>query len=81
MALTIKDFGILHKIDSLSRTRRTSKVNVLRAALSHEYEAEAAARSVREILAPVLAKAASLGRASVMSIAEHKRASDEDWGA
>ena len=80
MTLTIKDVDLLHKIDHLSHIRRTSKIEVLRSALSHEYEAEIATHSARDMLAPVLAKAASMGRTSTMSIADHKRASDQDWG-
>lgn len=80
MALTIKDSDLLGKIDDLSRLRRVSKVAVLRSALEREYDAETAKRSARDILAPVLAKAASMGHDSAMSVADHKRTSDEDWG-
>ncbi|MCL1961725.1 MAG: type II toxin-antitoxin system VapB family antitoxin [Desulfovibrionaceae bacterium] len=80
MALTIKDPDTLHKIDHLSRIRGTRKVDVLRAALKREYEAEAATRSVRDLLAGVLAKADSMGQPGALGSDEHKRASDEDWG-
>lgn len=80
MALNIKDPHILEQIEHLSRVRRVSKIDVLREAIGHEMEREDSKRSVRELLAPVLAKADRFGTSSSMTWEEHKRASDEEWG-
>ncbi len=80
MAINIKDPEILRKIDHLSRLRHASKVDVLRVALDAELARETAKLSVREKLAPVLAKAAALGTQSTMTWEDHKKASDADWG-
>ncbi|QRM32773.1 type II toxin-antitoxin system VapB family antitoxin [Microvirga sp. VF16] len=80
MALNIKDPELLSQIEHLARVRRVKKMDVIRDALNGAMEKENSRKSVRELLAPVLDKAARLGTSSTMTWEEHKRASDEEWG-
>ncbi len=80
MALNIKDPEVLRKIDHLSRARRMSKVDVLRALLDAEVARETEKLGIRHRLADVLARAAALGSPSTMTWEDHKKASDGDWG-
>jgi hypothetical protein len=80
MALNIKDPELLSQIEHLARVRRVKKMDVIRDALNGAMEKENSKKSVRELLAPVLDKAAQLGTSSTMTWDEHKRASDEEWG-
>ncbi len=80
MALNIKDEEMLSQIEHLARLRRVKKMDVIRDALSQAMEKENSKKSVRELLAPVLEKAARLGTSSTMTWEEHKRGSDEEWG-
>ncbi|MPR08673.1 type II toxin-antitoxin system VapB family antitoxin [Microvirga tunisiensis] len=81
MALNIKDPELLSQIEHLARVRRVKKMDVIRDALNGAMEKENSKKSVRELLAPVLDKAARLGTTtSTMTWEEHKRASDEEWG-
>jgi hypothetical protein len=80
MALNIKDPELLSQIEHLARVRRVKKMDVIRDALSGAMEKENSKKSARELLAPVLEKAARLGTSSAMTWEQHKRASDEEWG-
>jgi hypothetical protein len=80
MALNIKDPELLSQIEHLARVRRVKKMDVIRDALHGAMEKENSRKSVRELLAPVLDKAARLGTSSTMTWEDHKRASDEEWG-
>jgi antitoxin VapB len=80
MALQIKDKAILQQIDHLSRMRRVSKTEVIRTALRHEIEKEAERLGVRELLAPVLAKADAMGTRKPTTPEDDKRFFDELWG-
>ncbi|AWM88740.1 hypothetical protein C4E04_19775 [Microvirga sp. 17 mud 1-3] len=80
MALNIKDPALLRQIEHLSRVRRMSKADVLRAALDREMAEEASAMPVKERLAPLLAKVASTVTVERTSWEEEKRYFDELWG-
>jgi hypothetical protein len=80
MALNIKDPELLSQIEHLARVRRVKKMDVIRDALNRAMEKENSKKSVRELLAPVLEKAARLGTTSTMTWEDHKGASDEEWG-
>jgi hypothetical protein len=80
MALNIKDPALLAKIEHLSRVRRMSKVDVLRAALEGELEKDAGRPALKARLAPLIEKVAAASRAQPASWEEDKRRSDELWG-
>lgn len=80
MALNIKDPAVLSKLEHLSRVRRLSKVDVLRAALDSEMRKEAGKAPVRDLLAPLLVRVAEAAKPKHMDWDEEKRRSDELWG-
>lgn len=79
MALNIKDPALLRQIEHLSRVRRKSKADVLRAALDREMAEEESRMPVKERLAPLLARVADAVTVERTSWEDDKRRSDELW--